>query len=51
MNERRMKHLFFSIRGEMFRVESNPIERVTRLVRTTWAEEYAREKKALEARA
>jgi hypothetical protein len=51
MNERRMKHLYVSQRGRMYRVESNPVERVTRLVCTSWAEEHAREKKAQEARA
>jgi hypothetical protein len=51
MNERKMKHLYVSQRGHMYRVETNPVEKVTRLVRTTWAEEHAREKQAQEARA
>jgi len=48
---KRLKALYVSTRGRLYRVESSPTEKATRLIRTTWAEELAKDKKDKEIRA
>lgn len=41
---KRLRHLYVSHRGRMYRVENDPATKRTRCVQTSWEEEHAREK-------